>query len=82
MNVNSMINKCLLALVQKGKYYKYNTFKFYSEETGRYSTKHQLLKKKMVRTKYGRMEKYQEVKASYTNKDILNYLVKELKEMG
>ena len=82
MNVNSMINKCLLALVQKGKYYKYNTFKFYSEETGRYSTKHQLLKKKMVSTKYGRMEKYQEVKASYSNKDILNYLVKELKEMG
>lgn len=82
MNVNSMINKCLLALVQKGKYYKYNTFKFYSEETGRYSTKHQLLKEKMVSTKYGRMEKYREVKVSYSNKDILNYLVKELKEMG
>lgn len=82
MNVNSMINKCLLALIQKGEYYKYNTFKFYSEETGRYSTKHQLLKKMMVRTKYGRMEKYREVKVSYSNKDILNYLVKELKEMG
>ncbi len=82
MNINSMINKCLIALTQKELFYKYNTFKFYSEQTGRYSTKHQLLRRKLIRTKNGIQEKYEEIKTSYSNKDILTYLMKELKGMG
>ena len=45
MNINAMINKCLMLLAEKEKLYKYNTFKFYSEQTGRYSTKYQLLER-------------------------------------
>lgn len=82
MNINSMINKILIVLADKGQIYKYNTFKFYSEELNRYSTKHQLLKREFKNTKRGIQDKYIEVKASYTNKDILMYLSKELKRMG
>lgn len=82
MNINAMINKCLMILAEKEKLYKYNTFKFYSEQTGRYSTKYQLLERKIIRTKNGNQEKYQEVKSSYSNKDILAYLMKEYKRMG
>jgi hypothetical protein len=82
MNINSMINKCLIALAQKDLLYKYNTFKFYSEQTGRYSTKHQLLRRKIIRRKNGDQEKYIEIKTSYSNKDILTCLMKELKGLG
>ena len=82
MNINSMINKCLIALAQKGVFYKYNTFKFYSKLTGKYSTKHQLLRRKIIRRKNNDQEKYIEVETSYSNKDILACLMKELKGMG
>ena len=82
MNINSMINKILLMLAnQKGKIYKYNIFKFYSEQTSRYSSKHQLLERKLIRTKKGIQEKYIEVKSSYSNRDILEYLMEETKRM-
>lgn len=81
MNINSMINKVLIVLANKGKIYKYNTFKFYSEQFNNYSTKHQLLKRKLISTKNGIQEKYQEVKTSYSNIDILKYLMEETRRM-
>lgn len=81
MNINSMINKVLTVLSNKGQIYKYNTFKFYSEEFSKYNTKHQLLKRKLISTRNGIQEKYDEVKASYTNRDILQYLMEELRRM-
>ena len=39
MNVNQNINKLLYALKQKGKIYKINSFKFYSEKNDKYATK-------------------------------------------
>lgn len=81
MNINTMINKVLTVLSNKGQIYKYNTFKFYSEDFNKYSTKHQLLKRKLIGTRRGIYEKYNEVKTSYSNKDILQYLMEELKRM-
>lgn len=82
MNVNSMINKSLMILANKGEFYKYNTFKFYSEQTNRYSTKHQLLHRRLVAGPRGISERYSEVETSYNNRDILQYLMKEIKRMG
>lgn len=76
MNINSSINRILTALANKGKYYKYNTFKFYSEDNCKYSTKHQLLEK------HEKLNKYNVVKESYSNRDILIYLMEEYKGMG
>lgn len=76
MNINSSINRLLLALAYKGKFYKYNTFKFYSEDNCKYSTKYQLLKK------HEKLNKYNVVKESYSNRDILTYLMEEYKGMG
>lgn len=76
MNINSSINRILIALANKGTFYKYNTFKFYSEDNCKYSTKHQLLKK------HEKLNKYNVVKESYNNRDILIYLMEEYKGMG
>lgn len=75
MNINSMLNRALIILANKGQLYKYNTFKFYSEDTGRYSTKHQLLKQDKI------TERYIEVKSSYSNREILKYLMEEIRRM-
>jgi len=75
MNINSLINKLLLVLSYKGNYYKYNTFKFYSENNSKYLTKHQLL------LKNNKTDKYIEVETSYSNRDILTYLMEEYKRM-
>lgn len=76
MNINSSINRLLTILANKDKYYKYNTFKFYSEDNCKYSTKHQLLER------HEKLNKYNVVKESYSNRDILIYLMEEYKGMG
>lgn len=76
MNINSSINRILTTLANRGKVYKYNTFKFYSEDNCKYSTKHQLLKR------HEKLNKYNVAKESYSNRDILIYLMEEYKGMG
>lgn len=82
MNINSMLNKTLIVLANKGQLYKYNTYKFYSEDTERYSTKHQLLKRTKRTTKKGNeIYCWEEVKTSYSNRAILEYLIGDLRRM-
>lgn len=82
MNINAMLNKSLLVLASKGQLYKYNTYKFYSEDNCRYSTKHQLLKRIKRTTKKGNeIYHWEEVKTSYSNREILEYLMGDLRRM-
>lgn len=83
MNINQNINKLLYALKQKGKLYKINIFKFYSERNNKYSTKYQILKRKFVeeydleQDEMIMKEKYVQDYDCYSKIDLLKYLVKE-----
>lgn len=84
MNVQNNINKLLYALRQKGKIYKINSFKFYSEKNDKYCTKYQISKKELIEilNEYGEIEyieKYNTDYECYSKIDILKYLVEEYK---
>ena len=72
MNINQNINKLLYALKQKGKLYKINTFKRYSEKNGKYITKYQVLKRELENE-----EKYFVDKECYSKIDLMKYLAEE-----
>ena len=83
MNINQNINKLLYALKQKGKLYKINSFKFYSERNNKYATKYQVLKRKIVEEydleedKMVMKEKYVQDYDCYSKIDLLKYLAEE-----
>lgn len=83
MNVNQNINKLLYALKQKGKIYKINSFKFYSEKNDKYATKYQVLKKELVEVynedadKTELQERYIQGKECYSKIDLMKYLAEE-----
>ena len=86
MNINKNINKLLYALKQKGQVYKINSFKFYSERNGKYTTKYQILKKEFIEV-YNFLEDIMELEEKYIVKeecynkiDLMKYLIDEYKE--
>lgn len=87
MNISQNINKLLYALGQKGQLYKINSFKFYSELNNKYSTKYQVLKRKLVEYLNENMEieyreKYEEDYSCYSKIDLMKYLAEEYKQIG
>jgi SPX domain protein involved in polyphosphate accumulation len=86
MNINQNISKLLLALKQRGKLYKINSFKYYSENNGKYSTKFQILKRIPIKiynsdeNKYEIEYKYERDYECYGQIGVLEYLAGELKE--
>ncbi len=82
MNINQNINKLLYALKQKGQFYKINSFKFYSENKDKYSTKYQVMKKELIPFLNEDMEieyreKYNEDYSCYSKIDLMKYLAEE-----
>lgn len=86
MNINQNINKLLYALKQKGKLYKINTFKRYSEKNGKYITKYQVLKREVIQLdtdieleneEIEYEEKYFVDKECYSKIDLMKYLAEE-----
>ena len=86
MNINQNINKLLYALKQKGKIYKINSFKFYSEKNDKYSTKYQISKKVFEETyniredKIELIERYKQDYECYSKIDLMKYLAEEYKK--
>lgn len=84
MNINQSISKLLNALSQKGQVYRINSFKFYIEDKGKYSTKYMIFKKEKVEIyntktdKYEIVEKYKQKETYYNKIGVLKYLAKEL----
>lgn len=85
MNINQTISKLLYALKQKGKIYKINSFKFYSERACKYSVKYQILKKEEVvfynleKNNIEIEERYKQKKECYSKVDVMKYLIAEYK---
>lgn len=83
MNINQNINKLLYALKQKEQYYKINSFKFYSEKNDKYSTKYQIMKKKLVEIyneetdEIEKQERYKQDYECYSKVDLMKYLAEE-----
>lgn len=82
MNINQNINKLLYALKQRGQLYKINSFKFYSEKNDKYSTKYQILKRKLITILNDNMEieyqeKYVQDYECYSKIDLMKYLAEE-----
>lgn len=86
MNINRNINKLLYALGQIGKIYKINSFKFYNKKFKKYTTKYQILKRKLIKIynveedKIEFVEKYEIKKECYSKIDLMKYLINEYKE--
>ncbi len=85
MNINQNINKLLYALKQKGKFYKINSFQFYSEKNDKYSTKYQIMKKQFIKVwnedteEFKYKEKYNQDYECYSKVDVMKYLANELR---
>lgn len=83
MNINANINKLLYALGKKGQLYKINSFKFYSENKQKYTTKYQVLKKQWVevynveKDKIELVEKYKQDYDCYNKIELMKYLIEE-----
>lgn len=88
MNINQNINKLLYVLKQKGQIYKINSFQFYSENNDKYSTKYQIMKRKLVEVyneeteEIEMQERYKQDYECYSKIDLLKYFMKEYKGMG
>lgn len=88
MNINQNINKLLYALKLKNKFYKINSFKFYSEKNDKYTTKYQVMKRKKVEVyneeteEFEIQERYKQVKECYSKIDLMKYFIEEYKGMG
>ena len=88
MNINQNINKLLYGLKQKGQIYRINSFQFYNEDKEKYSTKYQVLKKKLVETynpkteKLEPKEKYEQDYECYSKINLMHYFMEEYKGMG
>jgi len=86
MNVNQNINKLLYALRQSGQLYKINSFQFYSEKKNGYSTKYQILKRKLIQVfnketeKIEYQEKYKQDYECYSKIDLMKYLAEEYRK--
>lgn len=86
MNINQNINKLLYALKQRGQVYKINSFKFYSEKNDKYSTKYQVLKRKIeeilnyetLEIEY--KETYKQDYDCYSKIDLMKYLAEEYRK--
>lgn len=85
MNINQNINKLLYALKQKEKFYKTNSFKFYSEKNDKYCTKYQVLKRETIlkwnkeTEEFENKEKYKVDFDCYSKIELMQYLADELK---
>lgn len=88
MNINQNINKLLYTLKQKEKFYKINSFKFYSEKNDKYCTKYQILKRELIPIEIDicledeeieYKEKYKQDYECYNKIDLIKYLAEELK---
>ena len=86
MNVQTQIDKLLLALSIRGKKYKVNSYMFYSDRIEKYCNKYILSRKELVPMiniftgeEEGQEEKYVQVLDTYNRLDILKYLIKEYK---
>ena len=88
MNINQNINKLLYALSIKRQIYKINSFQFYSEKNDKYSTKYQIMKRKLVEVyneeteEIEMQERYKQDYECYSKIDLLKYFMKEYKGMG
>lgn len=83
MNTNQNINKLLYALKLKGKIYKINSFKFYSEKSNKYCTKYQVIKKEIVEVfnteteEIENRDRYKQDYECYSKVDLMKYLIEE-----
>lgn len=83
MNINQNINKLLYALKQKGKTYKVNSFKFYSEKSNKYCTKYQVMKKEIVEVfnteteEIENRDRYKQDYECYSKAELMEYLADE-----
>lgn len=83
MNINQNINKLLYALKLKNKFYKINSFKFYSEKNDKYTTKYQVMKRKKVEVyneeteEFEIQERYKQDYECYSKIDLIKYLAEE-----
>lgn len=87
MNINQNINKLLYALKQKNQFYKINSFKFYSENNDKYSTKYQILKRELEPYINEEMdieyqERYKKDYDCYSKVDLMKYLAEEYQRIG
>ena len=88
MNINQNINKLLYALSIKGQIYKINSFQFYSEDSFRYCTKYQILKREKVKVynnetdKFKLQDRYKQKKECYSKIEVMKYFMKEYRKMG
>lgn len=71
MNIHQNINKLLYALSTKDKFYKINSFQYYSNKTNKYCTKYQVLRKEL--------DKFIVIDEFYKKIDILKFLIAEYK---
>lgn len=88
MDVNKKINKLLYALNLKGKFYRINSFQFYSEKNNKYITKYQILKRELIPIEsiitledeeIEFEEKYKVDYECYSKIDLMKYLIDEYK---
>ena len=86
MNVNKNIKNLLYALKQKEKFYKINSFKFYSEKNNKYCTKYQILKKELIEIYNPKTEtieyeeKYNRDYECYSKINLMKYLAEEYRK--
>ena len=86
MNVNKNIKNLLYALKQKEKFYKINSFKFYSEKNNKYCTKYQILKKELIEIYNPKTEtieyeeKYNQDYECYSKINLMKYLAEEYRK--
>lgn len=84
MNIQKNINKLLYALSTKDKFYKINSFKFYSQKSKKYCTKYQILKKELLpileNEEIEYIEKYNVDFEYYSKLDVMKYLIDEYKK--
>lgn len=86
MNIQGSINKLLLALKLQDKFYKINSYRFFSKSNQKYCTKYSLLERRIEETineetlEVEYKEKYREELSTYSQVEILKYLVEEYKK--
>lgn len=86
MNIQGSINKLLLALKQKEKFYRINSNNFFSKLNQKYCTKYSLFKLEIVEhineetLEVEYKEKYVKEFDTFSRVEILEYLAREYRE--
>ena len=80
MKIEKRINKLLIALQQKGKIYKLNTFSKWSDKYNKYTISYSLMIGKKFLYENTEKIKYEKIKNINSKIEILKYLIQEFND--